>query len=318
MTTADAVLRAGRHEPPCAPRAIRAGERLDPAYRRPRARLSPGLAVGVVVEAGLIATLLAIAAPSSGPPPVPVAITIVTQPPLPAPAAAPPAAPALAPPPAAPGQPLPLEAPLAPVPPLPDHAAAEDVLTLPPEAGVVAPQALLADLAAGPGLPVVPRPPPPTVHLPPRPAARPAGSIRRLPRVAPDAAPAVPGPPAAAAAPAVAAAAASPEAAAAAAPSRAGIDSYEGRLRAAIQAALRYPPAASMMGSNGRARVSFTIRDARPADIRLVRGTGSPQLDDAALSAVRQAAYPRPPTAISGREMPMLIWVEFDHADTDG
>ena len=102
---------------------------------------------------------------------------------------------------------------------------------------------------------------------------------------------------------------------AAPAPSRAGIDSYEGRLRAAIQAALRFPPAAAMMGSGGRARVSFTIRDARPDAIRLVRGTGSPQLDSAALAAVREAVYPPPPAGIVGREMPMLVWVEFDHTD---
>ena len=195
---------------------------------------------------------------------------------------------------------------------LPEPATTQDLLALPPDAGIDAPETPQADQPAGPGLTATPAPPRLFAHLPPRRVAHPREPAPRPPIAAvhtasPTAAPPTPE---AVPAPAVASSTA-PE------PSRAGIDSYEGRLRAAIQAALRFPPSAAMMGSEGRARVSFTIRDARPDAVRLVRGTGSPQLDSAALAAVREAAYPPPPAGIAGREMPMLVWVEFDRADAD-
>ncbi len=309
------TLRDWRHEPPGALPAIRAGERPHPGHRRPHARLSPGLAVAVLVEAGLVVAVLAMAARPPVPPPVEVTIAIVTSMPSPPSATPPLATPlpvaALAPPPPAPEAPLAPEAPPAPPPLLPDPAAPQDVLALPPDTGADAPEAPHADRVAGPDLPAVPAPPRPPTHLPPRrvarttePARRPPGPVTRTAAVA------IAPPPEVAAAPAA-------TLPATAEPSRAGLDTYEGRLRAAIQAALHYPPAAAMMGSDGRARVAFAIRDARPDAIRLVRGTGSPQLDLAALAAVRQAAYPSPPAAIAGREMAMLVWVEFRRTDAE-
>ncbi|MGI4978627.1 MAG: TonB family protein [Janthinobacterium lividum] len=305
MSAVGTTLRAWRHAPPDACLPVRTGERPDPGHRRPHARLSPGLAAGVLVEAGLVFAVFAMTARPPAPPPVAVTIAILARPALPTPVAPPPPA-------ALPA--LPPDVPPMPAPTLPQPPAAQDVLALPPDAGFDAPEAPHAEQAADSRLPATPAPPHPLAHLSPRrparapePAPRPPAAIAHAaptpPAPAPEAAPAPPAP--------AAILSATP------APSRAGIDSYEGRLRAAIQAALRFPPAAAMMGSDGRARVSFSIRDARPDAIRLVHGTGSPQLDSAALAAVRQAAYPPPPAAIAGREMPMLVWVEFARADAE-
>ena len=307
---AGATLRAWRHEPPHVAPAIRTGDRPHSGHQRPHARMSPGLGIGVLVEVGLVVAVLAMAAHPPVPPPEAVTIAIVTSVP---PLAAPAATAALTPP--SPEAPLPPEAPPTPILFLPNPAAAREVLALPPDAGTDAPEAPHAEQVLGPGLPVVPAPPRPPTHLPPHPVGRVAEPTRRPPNpVARTAAVAIAPSPVTAAAPG-----ATPAAALSATtpPSQAGFDSYEGRLKAAIQAALRYPPSAAMMGSDGRARVAFGIRDARPDAIRLVRSTGFPQLDLAALAAVRQAAYPSPPVGIAGREMAMLVWVEFHRADAE-
>jgi len=88
--------------------------------------------------------------------------------------------------------------------------------------------------------------------------------------------------------------------------------SFEAALRATIQAALRYPEAARMAGMDGRARVAFVYRDGVVSDIRLVTSSGIGMLDRAALAAVRDATYPRPPAAYAGRSLSEQLWVNFN------
>ena len=78
-----------------------------------------------------------------------------------------------------------------------------------------------------------------------------------------------------------------------------------------MQAALRYPAAARMMGVTGRTRVAFAYRDGAVDGIGVVQSAGTPMLDVAALAAVRSARYPPPSDAIAGQTLRLLVWVEF-------
>jgi periplasmic protein TonB len=138
----------------------------------------------------------------------------------------------------------------------------------------------------------VPRPPAP-VQAPVVPASPPSASPTEAPS-APPPPPSPPPPPAAAAAPAA------PPA------------SFEGELRAAIQAALRYPESARMAGMSGRTRVGFRYRDGLASDVTVLVSSGSDLLDRAAVAAVRDAAYPKPAPAFVGKTLPEQIWVTFN------
>ncbi len=66
-----------------------------------------------------------------------------------------------------------------------------------------------------------------------------------------------------------------------------------------------------MMGVTGRARVAFAYRDGVVDGIGVAQSAGTPLLDAAALAAVRAAHYPRPPDAIAGQTLRLLVWVDF-------
>ncbi len=104
----------------------------------------------------------------------------------------------------------------------------------------------------------------------------------------------------------------------AATPDHATIDSFEGRLRAAVQAALRYPAAARMMGATGQAHVGFRWCDGVPSALQVVSSAGMAALDDAALAAVRNAAYPRPPEDLAHRTLDLVVKVDFRVEDSGG
>ena len=87
--------------------------------------------------------------------------------------------------------------------------------------------------------------------------------------------------------------------------------SLEARIRDAVQAAVRYPAAARMMDVTGRARVQLDYRDGAVHGPLLAQSSGTPMLDQAALSAAQDAHYPATPPALAGRLMRFLVWVEF-------
>ena len=93
--------------------------------------------------------------------------------------------------------------------------------------------------------------------------------------------------------------------------------SFEGALRAAIQAALRYPESARMAGMSGRTRVAFQYRDGVVSDVSVVVSSGIGLLDRAALAAVRDAAYPKPEPAFVGKTLSEQLWVTFNLNDHD-
>jgi periplasmic protein TonB len=93
--------------------------------------------------------------------------------------------------------------------------------------------------------------------------------------------------------------------------------SFEGALRAVIQAALRYPESARMASMAGRTRVAFKFRDGVVSDVTVVTSSGVGLLDRAALAAVRDAAYPKPEPAFSGKTLSEQLWVTFNLNDSE-
>jgi periplasmic protein TonB len=106
------------------------------------------------------------------------------------------------------------------------------------------------------------------------------------------------------------AASAAPAPTAAPAPARPDT-SFEASLRAAIEAALRYPESARMDGIAGRTLVGLVYRDGAVSDIHVVTSSGMGQLDHAALAAVRDAVCPPPPHGFEGKSLPEQLWVDF-------
>ena len=88
-------------------------------------------------------------------------------------------------------------------------------------------------------------------------------------------------------------------------------DSYLGRVKAAIQAAVRYPEAARMMGTQGRVEVAFTLRDGAVGQVRILVPGVMAAFNAAALAAVRAAAIPAPPAVLAGKGMGLTLWVDF-------
>lgn len=93
---------------------------------------------------------------------------------------------------------------------------------------------------------------------------------------------------------------------------------FEGQVRQAVQRAARYPMVARMAHEGGRTQVGFTLQAGHVAGAAVVRSSGFPMLDRAALAAVHDAAYPSPPAELQGRAVHFVVWVAFrldDDAD---
>ena len=87
--------------------------------------------------------------------------------------------------------------------------------------------------------------------------------------------------------------------------------SLEARIREAVQAAVQYPAAARMMNLRGRARVRLDYQDGNVGGVGLAQSAGNGLLDSAAIRAVQEARYPKPPSEIAGRLLRLLVWVDF-------
>lgn len=84
---------------------------------------------------------------------------------------------------------------------------------------------------------------------------------------------------------------------------------YADKIRAAVQAAVFYPPAAAAMHFSGRVQVAFHLQDGVPGETRIVTSSGLGILDRAALQAVQAAQYPAPPEDLRGKYLPYQIWI---------
>ena len=88
---------------------------------------------------------------------------------------------------------------------------------------------------------------------------------------------------------------------------------YIAKVRAAVQAAVFYPPAAAALRFSGRTRVEFHLRDGSPGAARVLIGSGIGIIDRAALQSIQDARYPETPAEITGSDHVYVVWVEFTH-----
>ena len=89
------------------------------------------------------------------------------------------------------------------------------------------------------------------------------------------------------------------------------VDRFDAEIRAAIQAAIVYPPTARMMKQQGRTKVAFRLIQGHAEDPRIVQSSGIPAIDTAAAAAVRNATYPTPPPELAGKALEFAVFVEF-------
>ena len=144
-----------------------------------------------------------------------------------------------------------------------------------------------------PPIPPPPQPPPPHLVLP----ALPVIQIEQ-PRIIP------PNPPVTST---ITPSAPPPPPPAVAAPAPGIEDAFKSAVRAAVFAAHHVPPTARLMGLFGETRIAFTLIDGRVTAVRLIASSGHDMLDDAALTAVRTAAYPLVPQELRGRTLSFEI-----------
>ncbi|WP_173931008.1 energy transducer TonB [Chelativorans sp. Marseille-P2723] len=98
--------------------------------------------------------------------------------------------------------------------------------------------------------------------------------------------------------------------------SRAGsaaVTNYQGKVQAKLRRAQRYPPEARRDRVQGEAHVAFTIsRDGSVGSITVVRSSGVPLLDQAAVETVRRAApFPPIPTEIGRASWAFTVPMSF-------
>lgn len=86
---------------------------------------------------------------------------------------------------------------------------------------------------------------------------------------------------------------------------------YAAKVRAAVQAAVYYPPAAAALHFAGRVRVEFHLQDGIPGVAQVLVTSGIGLFDRAALRTVLSAHYPAPPADLRGVDRVYQIWVEF-------
>ena len=170
---------------------------------------------------------------------------------------------------------------------------------------------VIAETPPKPTAKTVVQPPPKTPT--PRPKPKPVSHVVKQP-------PAVKPPP-----PSAVAVAATPPpktvAVAQATPSQASVSPdvmsvFEQQVHAAIQAALVYPYAARIAHIEGRVKVSFSYRDGRVTDIKIVQASEYAMFNTSAQQAVMRASYPAPPANLTGRQIQFELWVRFDQVNT--
>jgi len=88
---------------------------------------------------------------------------------------------------------------------------------------------------------------------------------------------------------------------------------YKGKVRSKVQRHFRYPKSADRAGVSGTVTVSFTISaSGGVSSARIVKGSGSPVLDEAALNAVRKAEpFPKIPEGANRSSWPFTLPLQF-------
>ncbi|HTO34536.1 MAG TPA: TonB family protein [Pararhizobium sp.] len=88
---------------------------------------------------------------------------------------------------------------------------------------------------------------------------------------------------------------------------------YKGKVRSKVQRHFKYPKSADRAGVKGTVTVAFTVSaSGGVSGVRIVKGSGSPVLDEAALNAVRKAEpLPKIPEGAGRSSWPFVLPLQF-------
>lgn len=89
------------------------------------------------------------------------------------------------------------------------------------------------------------------------------------------------------------------------------VSAFEAACRRAVQSRLIFPAAAQMEHQHGIVRVSFLYHDGSISGVRVIRSSGFPMLDAAAVRTVKIAHFPAPPKDFAGQTIQLDIDVVF-------
>lgn len=88
---------------------------------------------------------------------------------------------------------------------------------------------------------------------------------------------------------------------------------YKGKVRSKVQRHFKYPKSADRAGVKGTVTVSFVVSaSGGVSGVRIVKGSGSPVLDEAAMNAVRRAEpLPKIPEGANRSSWPFVLPLQF-------
>jgi protein TonB len=94
-------------------------------------------------------------------------------------------------------------------------------------------------------------------------------------------------------------------------------ETFKDAVRAAVQAAVVYPPSARMAHIFGRTKMGFRYQNGQVSNPSVIVSSGYAMLDAAARRAVESASYPVPPAEFSGKPLQFEVWVNFTLSQQD-
>ncbi|WP_414041315.1 TonB family protein [Acidithiobacillus sp. M4-SHS-6] len=88
-------------------------------------------------------------------------------------------------------------------------------------------------------------------------------------------------------------------------------EDYLAQVKGAIQAAVKFPESAKMLGENGRVLLHFSLHDGQISAIKILQKGSMDAFDTAAITALHDASLPRVPAGLKDKNFDLSIWVEF-------
>jgi len=86
---------------------------------------------------------------------------------------------------------------------------------------------------------------------------------------------------------------------------------YLAQVKVAIQAAVRFPENARMLGEEGKVQLRFLLHDGQIGDVEILRHGAMEVFDRAAIAALQNASLPGTPQDLTGKNFTLTVWVEF-------
>jgi protein TonB len=92
-------------------------------------------------------------------------------------------------------------------------------------------------------------------------------------------------------------------------------EDYLAQVKGAIQAAVRFPESAKMLGENGRVQLHFFLHNGQISEVKIMQKGSMSAFESAAIAALRNARLPTVPAGLKDKSFDLSIWVEFKLSD---